>query len=245
MIECILYDAIRYAKRFYGDRTSNKIYPDLSVLPESKQAMYKKDQVLERMKRHRITRPEFFNISSNEQKIKYLQDNEHNELVGNCVELSWAVYLYLIQKRAKDIWDLYNINWSYDSSKLTYPIYIQLIATLGVYDHVFLLLDHSDSIVHRPKIGTKYNELPEGTWVCDPWADIVCLAENYNDKWKNKMMEWNHQGMCLMLKKTPESPSSESFSPLKKYTFNTIQCSTKQVYRLSAIHNNGEVENII
>jgi hypothetical protein len=40
MIEYVLYDAIKYAKRFYGNRTANKFYPDLSVLPESQRPMY-------------------------------------------------------------------------------------------------------------------------------------------------------------------------------------------------------------
>ncbi|WP_340620473.1 hypothetical protein [Xenorhabdus siamensis] len=243
MIEDILQDAIKYAKRFFGNRTTNKFYPDLSVLPESERSIYQRNVIVSRMDRHNKIRLELYNLKDINQKHQYLLSNEHNNLVGNCPELCLATYIYLIKERAKDIWELYNASWNYEYPQLTCPIYIQQIYTLGVYDHVFLLLDHPDSLVRRPKIGTIYHELPEGSWVCDPWADIVCLAEDYNDRWKHKMMEWNHQGMCLLLKSPgSSSPSAESFSPLKKYTYLTVECSDKQVYRLSAIYRDGQVE---
>ncbi|MBE8589316.1 hypothetical protein IQ211_18695, partial [Xenorhabdus griffiniae] len=118
---------------------------------------------------------------------------------------------------------------------------IQVVGTLGIYDHVFITIGDFNHDVFKPVLGRLYHNLPKELWICDPWANIVCPAEKYNDLWKNKMNKWHYMGKCLTLAETPIPngqvipPSANCYSPLKKSTYLTIQNSVKKVFNLAII----------
>ncbi|AOM39518.1 hypothetical protein [Xenorhabdus hominickii] len=81
------------------------------------------------------------------------------------------------------------------------------------------------------------NQFPDGSWVCDPWANIVCPARDYNEKWKIKMAEWNFKGKYVALDRAGVQKDNDSNeSPLGKYTYTMIQMSQTTISELIIIY---------
>ncbi|MDX7987194.1 hypothetical protein FE392_07595 [Xenorhabdus sp. 12] len=161
----------------------------------------------------------------------YTVEKQNELLAGNCPDYCNAAYHYLIQQRVDDILSFYNAMHNTPSY-----VYVQIIATQGKYDHVFILINSFNNKKGQPILGQLYHELPRGAWVCDPWAKIVCCAEDYNDRWKSKMSKWHLLGKCLVL----SSNDSNQF-PLKKDTYLTIQNSVKKILNQAIISPDGNI----
>ncbi|MBE8596748.1 hypothetical protein [Xenorhabdus sp. BG5] len=166
----------------------------------------------------------------------YTLSNKENLLTGNCPDYCNCAFHYLINNYLDDILRFFNTG-----SATPNHIYIQIIGTLGMYDHVFITIGAFNHNMFKPILGRLYHNLPKELWICDPWANIVCPAEKYNEQWINKMDKWHYIGKCLTLAETPTPngqvipPSANCQSPIKKSTYLTIQNSVKKVFNLAII----------
>ncbi|MCG3463844.1 hypothetical protein L7G72_18920 [Xenorhabdus bovienii] len=175
----------------------------------------------------------------------YALKNKDNLLVGNCPDYCNCAFHYLINNCLDNILNFFN-------SGLENPrhVYIQTVGTLGVHDHVFITIGAFNHNIFKPILGRLYHNLPQELWICDPWANIVCPAEKYNDMWKSKMDKWHYMGKCLNLEESsiPNNqvipPSAKCDSPLKKNTYLTIQNSVKKVFNLAVISPDKNVKTM-
>ncbi|BET96261.1 hypothetical protein [Xenorhabdus taiwanensis] len=173
----------------------------------------------------------------------YALKNKDDFLAGNCPDYCNCEFYYLIHNRLDNILNFFN-----SGLKTPEHVYIQIVGTLGVHDHVFITIGSFNHNMFKPILGRLYHNLPKELWVCDPWANIVCSAEKYNDMWKNKMDKWHYMGKCLVLAEEPIPnskaipPSAKCHSPLKKNTYLTIQNSVKKVFNLAVISPDKNVK---
>ncbi|WP_340611485.1 hypothetical protein [Xenorhabdus bharatensis] len=165
-----------------------------------------------------------------------VRESKRHLITGTCPDYSNNAFHYLMHQRVDDILKFFSTGLINNKH-----VYIQIVCTEGIYDHVFMTIGSFDNNMFKPMLGRLYHELPIDLWVCDPWANIVCRSDKYNDLWKNKMNKWHYVGKCLELKmrvipkgeKAP--PSAESSSPIKRDTYLTIQNSVKKVIGLGVI----------
>ncbi|MDR0217635.1 MAG: hypothetical protein LBI71_01915 [Enterobacteriaceae bacterium] len=216
-----MYEGIMYGGRINEQRIKkrNKIRTDFRKQEEYAN-LYRRDET-ERM------------ADNNRELYNYMLKNKKRLLSGNCPDYCSCAFHYLINNRIDDILNFFN-----NSSETSNHIYIQIVVTLGIYDHAFITIGCFNYNVFKPILGRLYHDLPKGLWVCDPWANIVCRAEKYNDMWKNKMDKWHYMGKCLILGENNEQatfPSIKNHSPLNKNTYLTIQNSVKKVCSLAVI----------
>ncbi|OKP04844.1 hypothetical protein [Xenorhabdus eapokensis] len=174
----------------------------------------------------------------------YTLKNKDNFLSGNCPDYCNCAFHYLIHNCLDNILKFFN-------SGLENPdhVYIQIVGAVGVHDHVFITIGSFNHNMFKPILGRLYHNLPKELWVCDPWANIVCPAEKYNDLWKSKMDKWHYMGKCIVLAEEDPipnrkviPPSAKCHSPLKKNTYLTIQNSMKKVFNLAVISPDKNVK---
>ncbi|AOM39703.1 hypothetical protein A9255_03325 [Xenorhabdus hominickii] len=73
-----------------------------------------------------------------------------------------------------------------------------------------------------------FSRIQPESWICDPWADIICKGKNFSDKWKFKMIEWEEKNMFIIAedienKKVNTNRYRTLFSPLREKIFHIIQ----------------------
>ncbi|PHM39922.1 hypothetical protein Xmau_02104 [Xenorhabdus mauleonii] len=129
-----------------------------------------------------------------------------------------------------------------------------------IYDHCFVMLYYPEHIngINYKEINEKYNEkeLPCGAWICDPWTEIACLAENYSFKWKEVMYRWATENKLLYLNKDNHIYSNHlsknlstpnfiidqhSYSPVRYCIYNTIENSKKKILHTAILEPDGNI----
>ncbi|MDC9594372.1 hypothetical protein [Xenorhabdus sp. IM139775] len=252
MFENILNQAIRYSHNIFKGKTANISYYSPEFRGENKKTRHSSEAIQKRNEKLDKLQNELYQLYDLEEQYNYILSIQNHNLVGNCNELSFIVFMYLLKKESKEILEYYRKNSLSGSSKKENPIYIQIIATAHPpYNHSFVMIscanDYPDS---KMQIDNKYIDLPENAWICDPWANIVCLSKNYNTQWKNKMHQWSAQGKCLYLGNLSQpsknqlvaTPPGDEFSPINHNIYFTIQNSKKVIQHRAIITPNGNIE---
>jgi hypothetical protein len=107
---------------------------------------------------------------------------------GNCLEMACAAASFLNNRGDFD-WDL-----------VYYSETPQL--NQGVIDHIFVALNQPGGHgVGYPN----FAQWSPSAAICDVWADIACLAQEYPQKWRDQMQSWNFNGM-LIANQLPTEP---------------------------------------
>ncbi|OTA21094.1 hypothetical protein Xbed_00740 [Xenorhabdus beddingii] len=242
-IEEILRNAAQRAQNIFKGKSHNIKYYDVSILPEEKKSFYTDEGLDRRYTAFEELRGELLTTRVPSNRIYHkLISKQNSFLVGNCMLLAIFALQYLKNEHNQTLCQLFyptDINLSALKSLLT----LQLIVTLRPYNHAFSLICPPSYTNPKPKIGETYrpNQFPDGSWICDPWANIVCPAKNYDDKWKLKMAEWNHSGKALYLNRSNVQQDNDlNQSPLGKYAYTMVQMSHKTIDELITIFPNGD-----
>ncbi|KMJ47048.1 hypothetical protein AB204_00695 [Xenorhabdus khoisanae] len=248
MISDILRQAIKYSHSIFLGKTTNISYINPELQSEDRQRRYSKKNSQTREQEFLTLRSKLYRFGNIKEKYDCIMKEKElkQSLVGNCNELSITALMYLATKRAHEIYDLYKKYFTTDTSGKIQSIYIEIISPIPTsrYDHCFIIFyyppDASDYQSQNKQVNSyykTYNKLPSGAWICDPWANIVCLSQHYNANWQNKMISWATDGKYLALGNahTPsvyksQCPLQENPGyPLYENTFNMMRNTAMQV----------------
>ncbi|MDR0217846.1 MAG: hypothetical protein LBI71_03020 [Enterobacteriaceae bacterium] len=249
MINNILLDAIRHARIIFRGKTTNKTYYNTEHLNKIKRKKYSIERVREREDRHDKFLDRIFKIKNITKKYDYFLSRSRNyrwhnqSLIGNCGELSISALCYLAQQRSQDL-----LNWVINSGKRnienkTTAIYILNIEFINPYDHmstVILFPENNQNLPKINKIYHSYDDLPDNSWVCDPWANIVCQYREYHSQWRNKMDKWNSVGKSASIYQ--DEQLEDYPSPLTLNNYNAIIRIPKKVINMAMIFPDGKIE---
>ncbi|MDX7988698.1 hypothetical protein FE392_15390 [Xenorhabdus sp. 12] len=244
-LEQILHDTMQEAQSIFEGKSHNISYYDINMLPEEKREYYTDEGMDYRVKKFTNLRDELLIIRCSSDKIYSDLISEKNSfLVGNCLLLTIFALQHLKKVYKQNLCQLFYPPDT-DLSKLTCLLSLQLIVTDKPYNHAFALICPPSHIFPQHKIKGKYepNVFPEGSWVCDPWANIVCSAQDYNHAWKARMAEWNTKGKVVFMGRTKtDYDNNFNYSPLGLYTYMAIQKSKKTIDEIIIIFPNGETK---
>ncbi|MDC9613510.1 hypothetical protein PSI19_06330 [Xenorhabdus khoisanae] len=197
MIHFILKQAIEYSHSVFRGKTTNISYFNVESQSEDRKNRYSRENSRNREQKLMGLQEKLRTLGKPEEKYNCIMEEKKRDdsLVGNCNELSITAFMYLARNRAKDIYDLYKDSFTTDASGEIQPIYIEIISPIPTsrYEHCFIMFYYPPhTYAHKfqdkeikPMYKT-YNPIPNGAWICDPWANIVCLSENYNKNWEKK-----------------------------------------------------------
>ncbi|WP_186435661.1 hypothetical protein, partial [Xenorhabdus innexi] len=165
-----LYEGILFGERISRQNIKNR---------DEIKARFRQQEKHERL--HKISEAEQ-HAEIYKELYNYTLKNKDRLLAGNCPDYCNCAFYYLINNCLDKIIKFFNAGLATSNH-----VYIQVLGTLGVYDHVFITIGSFNHNMFTPVLGRLYHHLPKELWVCDPWANIVCPAEKYSDLWKNKM----------------------------------------------------------
>ncbi|OTA21444.1 hypothetical protein Xbed_00675 [Xenorhabdus beddingii] len=248
MIENILQDAIRHSRYVFRGKTTNKTYRDTTRLSENKRAMYDPQNITSREDKHDEFLDKLHKIEHpiNQYQYSLSQSDAGEELIGNCGELTTAVFSYLAKHRSSDILECLRSHGRWDRSNAMKPIYILFLVFDNPYDHCITVITHPEHTQHIPKIGQSYRALPDNSWVCDSWAKIACSSEEYITRWKVKMLRWELVGKTTSIYQPEQELDDDMHYPssLRPRNYHAMTHSIKRVEHMAVIHPNGST-NII
>ncbi|PHM75228.1 hypothetical protein [Xenorhabdus kozodoii] len=252
LIENILRNVIRKTQSVFMGGSNNKIYfktknidkvgehepPEVHDLTK---LLKKKTELLDKLR-------------ENQNKMKnipqcytyYTKNKFKTNLVGNCDELSTYAFHYLIKNHSLQIFNYYR-QQDPDRKKI---IYIIMYGAQKPYDHVFLSIHYMEDKISKKEIIEALSHVQAESWICDPWADIICKGKEFHYKWRSKMTDWYHANIF----RTPNSDDrtindtgryESLFSPLRPEVFNTIQeNSTYDVLELAFFDQDGNITTL-
>ncbi|MBE8596626.1 hypothetical protein [Xenorhabdus sp. BG5] len=265
MIHFILKQAIEYSHSVFRGKTTNISYFNVEFQSEDRKNRYSRENILQREQELMELQNKLYKFGKPEEKYDCIMKEKElkKSLVGNCNELSITALMYLARNRAKDIYYLYKDSFTTDTSGEIQPIYIEVISPIPIsrYNHCFIMFyypphasDYQSQNKEINQLYKTYNKLPSEAWICDPWANIVCLSQNYNANWQNKMISWAIDGKYLALGNTPLSSVYKNQSqyllwelqgnpgyPLYENTFNMMRNTAMQVNHQAIIKPDGSV----
>ncbi|WP_340610268.1 hypothetical protein [Xenorhabdus bharatensis] len=180
----ILRDANNFSRRkfsfkFGGLKSPNKIYIDQSKLSGKKRELYSMEAII---LKNGLLGDFRRSTSSDSSERKYQKIESSPYPVGNCYEYSLVAFFYLQQQRNQDVLNEFKSSCT-----------IEIIGTYPPYSHNFVLIVPDQGSITR-NIGDTFirNQLPANSWICDPWANIVCEAKFYSIEWRLKMEKWSN-----------------------------------------------------
>ncbi|WP_340610420.1 hypothetical protein [Xenorhabdus bharatensis] len=239
MIEVILEDAIKYARKIYRGKTSNKIYRDVSKLLKHKQAMHTPEAIVKRVDKHKqfLKKINNINLIRDIHQYSLSRFNSGEELVGNCGELSISAFVYLSEQKTQEILNYFNDKRNSDNKSL--PIYVLCISLSYPYDHSFVAVTLPENSSNLPKLDNIYEISFNNSWICDPWAKIACPYSEYVTRWKVKMLKWHlvEKGVSIYL----EDQDVHCPSPLRQHNYHAITESSKRVASMAVVKCDGSM----
>lgn len=171
--------SIHTRQKVPDDKADNKRFRKVEVLDslpqEEKEAAYldrlEKMKVKGRLDKLREKMP-LQGASMSKQVLPYAR-LAAEEGVGNCLENAAIAYAYLtkatgVGRSAVDI------------------VYLSAPG-----DHVFVAIGQKHGDGRYPD---DFGAWEDTAVICDPWADIVCLARDYPTAWRARMDEWASEG---------------------------------------------------
>ncbi|PHM46224.1 hypothetical protein Xmau_00630 [Xenorhabdus mauleonii] len=240
-IEEILYDAIRETKSVFKVKSYNIGYYDHNMLPAETRGFYGEKGNILRKRAFDIIYDDTLGKKLNCKEIyNYLNRQKNIIFVGNCLLL--AIYsLYYLKKIHKHTFRylFYKMesNHTHDSPLLT----LQVISLLKPYSHSFVMVSPPNNNEEKPYLGmqTPPNQFPRDAWICDPWADIICPAISYDEKWKITMSKWNFAGKTVNITHVKVKEDTD-LSPLGRYAYTAIQMGRKMIVDMITIYPDGK-----
>ncbi|OTA21093.1 hypothetical protein Xbed_00739 [Xenorhabdus beddingii] len=241
-IEDILHDTLQAAQSTFKGKSHNISYYDPNILPERKKAFYTEEGMACRdLIFDRLHERLFEKQLSSREIYHYLHRNKNYFLVGNCILLSIFALYYLKKKHKNSLRALFynpNVNYTRFRSLLN----LQIICLQAPYSHAFVMVSPPSNADTKPYLGmiSEPNVFPQNAWICDPWANIICPAMDYDKRWKARMSEWNMQGKIIhaahfSLKNDPHMNGS----PLGKYAYTATQRGVKMTTGIITIYPDG------
>ncbi|PHM39921.1 hypothetical protein Xmau_02103 [Xenorhabdus mauleonii] len=247
MIRYILHQAIEHAHLTFSGKTSNIFYNNPECQPESRRNRYSTTncQIRERKFSELTQKLNRFGNARNKYNCIMEEKKHDNFLVGNCTELSITALMYLAEIGKNNVSHYFRHYSQTSNVKNIQPIYIEILAPVQASSYHCFVMIYSPSCISDYQFQNKninplyktYDKLPNGAWVCDPWAEIVCLSENYDSHWRNTMNNWADQGKYLSLGNAPapslykpqHPPSRDPCYPLYSHTLNMMSNTAMQV----------------
>ncbi|CDG18124.1 hypothetical protein [Xenorhabdus doucetiae] len=230
LIKYLLHDAMRKAQNTFMGYSSNKFHfhtraidkingNEPPAVQELINIMLEKDKQLNKLRANTdITTKIPYHY-------KYFTENKFRaRLVGNCGELANYAFHYLIKKHSFQIFNYYRQK-DPDRKKI---IYIIMYSAPQPYDHVFISIHYMEDKIDSAEMKAVLSHIQAGSWICDPWAEIVCEGEKYFSQWKNKMEEWYDKKKFVVTQDIagtiPDTDRYKTlFSPLRPNIFNIVQ----------------------
>ncbi|PHM28245.1 hypothetical protein [Xenorhabdus budapestensis] len=260
MISYILKQAITHSHHIFRGKTTNISYFNVELQSGDRPERYSRKSCFSREQKLIGLKNKLHLLRTADKKYECIMKEKEcdNSLVGNCNELANTVFIYLARERVSDIYNLYKNSFTANTSGEIQSIYIEILypSPLSRYDHCFVMLYyplHTYNIESQYKetnpLYKVYNKIPDGAWICDPWANIVCLSENYDANWQRKMLDWAIDGKYLSLGQAP-TPSiykskfplqGDPGNPLYENTFYMMSNSPKTVSDQAIIRPDGTV----
>ncbi|MDX7987502.1 hypothetical protein FE392_09185 [Xenorhabdus sp. 12] len=241
MIENILRNAIIHSRIIFRGKSSNKNYRYVEQLPPNKREKYTPAGRIARENRQDEFSDRLRNIRDITEKYKYclleFHSCEDGDLVGNCSELSIAIFNYLAKTQSHYILRWFAQNGKKDINDIVLPIYILFLKFKYPYDHCMVVITQPGQTQDKPFLGKKYSILPDKSWICDSWANIVCTSEQYDRAWRDKMYKWNSIGKATTIYE--EHQSKNLPWPLDMRNYKAIIKSQKKVSYMAVIKSNG------
>ncbi|MDC9597280.1 hypothetical protein [Xenorhabdus anantnagensis] len=243
-IEEILRDTVQKTKSTFKGKSYNIEYIDLNVLPEEKRFLYTKegierrniifDDLHEELLQKKLTNKEIY---------KHLRKNKDSYLVGNCMLLSIFSFCYLKEKHKNSLRALF-YNPTIDYTEFNSLLTLQILCIQAPYSHAFVMVCPPSNTETKPELCmiSEPNVFPQNAWICDPWANIICPAIDYDTMWKIKMAKWNLKGKTVhAVNQDFENKADFNESPLSKYSYTAIQMGRKMTTDIITIHPNGKL----
>ncbi|MDC9592672.1 hypothetical protein [Xenorhabdus sp. IM139775] len=231
-IEEVLHDAMRAAQAIFKGKSWNIGYYDPNIPSGEKKDLYNEISVHARNHIFEILHRELFSEEPNKQKndqeiYHYLHKNKRKFLVSNCLLLSIYALYHLKKKHKNTLRHLFYhsiLNYTDDQTPLT----LQILSLQYPYDHAFVIVYPPGKDI--PGLGetSSPDTFPKDSWICDPWAGIVCPADFYNYRWKMKMTEWSFRGKTIYINDYDINDHDNNaldfnHSPLGRYTYTAIE----------------------
>jgi hypothetical protein len=114
---------------------------------------------------------------------------------GNCTEYAAIAWKYLVSKEVQ----------------------AHIVGLEGDGDHAFAVA----GLKQPPP--RDFAEWGEDVWICDPWANICCLAADYPTAWNDRMRHWENKGKMILGK------DGEPIAPTSHAWLNSIQHCEKAI----------------
>lgn len=190
-----LTDALYHARKCLKLKAANKVYPDKDRLRKIKQN--KPESFMRHSKEADKWRWEILNtlrtLDSGEDKIASIKAIEASirtgqEYAGNCSEYAILAYRYIIS------------NKSSIEKKLNTSIRIIYSVIPSPGDHAFVIVSTKQKNIPNSFF---LKDLDNDSVICDPWANIICVASEFSNMWRQKMMKWTSRGLHIEIDRGP------------------------------------------
>ncbi|MDC9595563.1 hypothetical protein [Xenorhabdus anantnagensis] len=255
LMETILRNVIKKTQSVFIGGSSNRFYFEtkkIDKVGENESPIVHKlintiEQKEEKISNLRIKEKQIYSQNGSEsipQCYKYFTENKFKtNLVGNCDELSTYAFHYLIKNYSLEIFNYYK-NLDPDPKKI---IYITMYEAQEPHDHIFINIYHMEDKISSEQMKEALSSIQSESWICDPWADIICKGKTYHFKWQSKMLEW-YNSNCFVTNKSIREKIADTgrynnlFSPLKPVTYNAINQNSKfRVVELAFFDQDGNI----
>ncbi|MBD2795236.1 hypothetical protein ID856_01605 [Xenorhabdus sp. 18] len=252
LIENLLRDAMRKAQNTFMGGSSNKFYFHTRAIDkvneyeppaaqELEDIIYKKLEQLDKLRKNTdITTKIPYHY-------KYFTENRFRDrLIGNCGELSNYAFHYLIKQHSFQIFNYYRQK-DPDRKKI---IYIIMYSAPQPYDHVFISIHYMEDKIDSAEMKAVLSHIQAESWICDPWADIVCKGKEFYYRWQSKMIEWYRENNFVVTQDIAGTIADTGryntlFSPLRLNILNIVQQnSTFEISKLVFIDQDGNIATL-
>ncbi|MDX7987503.1 hypothetical protein FE392_09190 [Xenorhabdus sp. 12] len=259
MIKHLLYLAIKYAHSNFPGKTSNIFYGNLESQPEKRRKRYSIENCQIRENNYSELTQKLSCFGNAREKYNcIMEERKRNSfLVGNCNELSISVLMYLAELNKDNLSQYFRYDSNTAPQNDMQSIYIEILAPVRASTYHCFVMVYFPPRIHNYQFKNTnmnplyktYDKLPDGAWICDPWAEIVCLAEEYDAHWKDTMCSLAKQGKYLSLGNSPPPslykpqypPDRDPCYPMYSHTLNMMSNSAMQVNHQAIIKADNTV----
>ncbi|OTA18903.1 hypothetical protein Xbed_02889 [Xenorhabdus beddingii] len=233
LIKDILHDAVKKTQTAFMGGSTNRFYLETKDIDKTgKKEPEIACRLLDTAAKKSITLHKlraFTTMGDHIDRLPYIYSyiNESKfklNLVGNCSEYCKYALHYLIKYHSFKIFNLCkNIN-----SNPSNHIFFILYETPSPNDHCFINLYHMTDQVREKFNNDTFSHIQPDSWICDPWADIVCRGKEYPQQWKNRMKQWYYNNIYVatsdskMFMETKTDRYNQFYSPLRPNVYNII-----------------------
>lgn len=186
-IQSILEAALLHARSRFPLKSHNKSYPDKEQLVGIRRQLH--STVLDDARRDEMEKRDE-DLSAKDawdtpDLYRWLRTAQTD--TGNCLDHSLYVFYYLVE------------NYQKVADCFGHPVNIQIIELTKPGDHLFVVVNQNPSGPDGSHFPAHMASCNRDAWVCDAWANIICPAWFYPQRWSEKMEKWSRNGKRLEL----------------------------------------------